>query len=202
MTIKTIFWDFSGVLFTPVPEVEYEERSSEMGISREKLHSFFEGDLNRRVDLGEITHKEFYGQILKESNLSETLLPVFLQNMLKAFELNTVLIHFIHSLPATIQHAILSNYSDRLRYILEEYLHIADMFSDLIISSEVQMLKPDKEIYQTALARFHIAPSESIFVDDRIENVAGAQKVGMHGILFNDTEQVIKEVNQLLALNP
>lgn len=202
MTIKTIYWDFSGVLFIPIPGMGYEERSKDMGISHEKLHSFFEGDMNRRVDLGEITHEEFYSHILKESNLSDSLLPVFMQNLLKAFELNTVLINFIHSLPSTIQHAVLSNYSDRLRFILEEHLHIADMFADLIISSEVQMLKPDEEIYQTALARFHIAPSESIFVDDRIENVEGAQKVGMHGVLFSDTQQVINDVNQLLAVNP
>lgn len=201
MTIKTIYWDFSGVLFIPVPGMGYEERSKEMGISHEKLHSFFEGEMNRRVDLGEITHEEFYGHILKESNLSDSLLPVFMQNLLKAFKLNTALINFIQSLPATIQHAVLSNYSDRLRFILEEHLHIADVFSDLIISSEVQMLKPDEEIYQTALARFHIAPSESIFVDDRIENVEGAQKVGMHAVLFSDTQQVINDVNQLLAVN-
>ena len=202
MTIKTIYWDFSGVLFIPVPGMGYEERSKEMGISHEKLHSFFEGDMNRRVDLGEITHEEFYSHILKESSLSDSLLPVFMQNLLKAFELNTALINFIHSLPATIQHAVLSNYSDRLRFILEEHLHIADIFADLIISSEVQMLKPDEEIYQTALARFCIAPSESIFVDDRIENVEGAKRVGMHGILFNDTQQVINDVNQLLTVNP
>lgn len=202
MTIKTIYWDFSGVLFIPVPGMGYEERSKEMGISHEKLHSFFEGEMNRRVDLGEITHEEFYGHILKESNLSDSLLPVFMQNLLKAFELNTALINFIQSLPATIQHAVLSNYSDRLRFILEEHLHIADIFADLIISSEVQMLKPDEEIYQTALARFHIAPSESIFVDDRIENVEGAQKVGMHAVLFSDTQQVINDVKQLLTVNP
>ena len=201
MTIKVIYWDFSGVLFIPIPGMGYEEGSKEMGISHEKLHSFFEGDMNRRVDLGEITHEEFYGHILKESNLSDSLLPVFMQNLLKAFELNSPLVNFIQSLPASIQHAVLSNYSDRLRFILEGHLQIAEMFSDLIISSEVQMLKPDEEIYQTALARLNVAPSESIFVDDRIENVEGAQKVGMHGILFTDTQQVINDVKQLLGLN-
>ena len=43
------------------------------------------------------------------------------------------------------------------------------------------MVKPNPEIYQLLLNRYHLQASESI---DRPANVEGANHVGIHGILF------------------
>ena len=43
-----------------------------------------------------------------------------------------------------------------------------------------------------------MSPSEAVFVDDFIENVKGAQAVGMSAILFRDPEAALAELKVLL----
>ena len=45
-------------------------------------------------------------------------------------------------------------------------------------------MKPGSEIYQTLLDRYNLDPSESLFIDDRPENIEAARKLGMHGFVF------------------
>jgi HAD superfamily hydrolase (TIGR01509 family) len=46
--------------------------------------------------------------------------------------------------------------------------------------------KPSKEAYLGATAALGVAPADCLFVDDRRENVAAAEAVGMKGHLFHD----------------
>jgi 2-haloacid dehalogenase len=67
----------------------------------------------------------------------------------------------------------------------------ADMFRhfrDILVSGEVRLVKPDPAIYRLALERFGVTPESALFIDDRQENVAGAEAVGMQGHLFRDAE--------------
>ena len=51
-------------------------------------------------------------------------------------------------------------------------------------SSEVGVRKPHPKIFQITLEKLKVAPSETVFVGDRLkEDVGGAQNVGMKGIL-------------------
>ena len=53
-----------------------------------------------------------------------------------------------------------------------------------IFSWEVQKTKPNKDMYEEFLSRFNLNPNECLFLDDREDNVEGAKKVGMKGIVF------------------
>lgn len=61
-----------------------------------------------------------------------------------------------------------------------------DRFTDIVVSGEVKLLKPDPAIYFLALRRFGLHPDEALFVDDRAINVEGARAVGMAAHLFVD----------------
>ncbi len=47
-------------------------------------------------------------------------------------------------------------------------------------------MKPDPAIYALALDRFGLAPDEGLFVDDRADNVAAAERGGFVGHIFRD----------------
>ena len=59
-----------------------------------------------------------------------------------------------------------------------------DRFRDVVVSGEERLVKPDAAIYRLALDRFGLAAEQALFVDDRADNVAGAEAVGMRGHLF------------------
>lgn len=59
-----------------------------------------------------------------------------------------------------------------------------DRFRDIVVSGDELMVKPDPAIYRLALHRFGVAAADALFIDDRADNVAGAESVGMAGHRF------------------
>ena len=63
---------------------------------------------------------------------------------------------------------------------------IFDRFRDIVVSGDEKLTKPGAAIYHLALERFGLAAGDTVFIDDRDDNVAGAAAVGMTGLLFID----------------
>ena len=89
---------------------------------------------------------------------------------------------------------VLSNACDRFydyfpgSFPLEEW-------DGVVVSSDVKLIKPDKAIYELILKKYDLVADECIFLDDRTENIQGANTVGMHGIRFEGSYDVIwKEI--------
>ncbi|BAV66134.1 HAD family hydrolase [Sphingobium cloacae] len=75
-------------------------------------------------------------------------------------------------------------------------------FRDIVVSGAEKLVKPDAAIFRLALERFEIAAGTTLFIDDRAENVAGAQALGMRGHLFRDAKMLRKELAMLGLLAP
>ena len=63
---------------------------------------------------------------------------------------------------------------------------LLDRFRDILVSGEVKLVKPDPAIYALALDRFGLEAGEGLFVDDRADNVAAAERAGFVGHVFRD----------------
>ncbi|MDT0330185.1 HAD family hydrolase [Nocardiopsis lambiniae] len=59
-------------------------------------------------------------------------------------------------------------------------------FSVRAFSGRLGMAKPEPEVYLWCLDRMAVAPRETLFVDDRTENVAAAEALGLAGHVFTD----------------
>jgi 2-haloacid dehalogenase len=70
----------------------------------------------------------------------------------------------------------------------------------ILLSSEVNVCKPHPEIYKILLKRYRLLPNESVFIDDRQENVDAAKRLGIHGILFQTAQQVREDLKGLNVL--
>jgi len=81
-------------------------------------------------------------------------------------------------------------------------------FSTFIISSKLGIWKPHPGMYHAAINELDIAPHEALFVDDSIENLKGAQEVGIHPILIDRNDDLettdgftkIKNLSELMAM--
>ena len=72
-------------------------------------------------------------------------------------------------------------------------------FDSVIFSSDVGLLKPDPAIYFRSLRELGVAPGLALFVDDLPENVAGAQAVGMAGLLHRDWDKTVPSIQAWLS---
>lgn len=91
---------------------------------------------------------------------------------------------------------VLSNASD-LFYSYFPRLAPLDYFDGIIVSSDYLLLKPDIRIYELILEKFKLYPKECLFIDDRSENIQGAQKAGINGVVFRDNYAEIMEMFHL-----
>ena len=73
-----------------------------------------------------------------------------------------------------------------------------DLFDPVILSHEVHIRKPDPSIFHLLLDRIQKTPSRCLFVDDLMQNVEAARKVGMHSIQFKSAEQLEQELMPFL----
>jgi len=74
-----------------------------------------------------------------------------------------------------------------------------DMFDVVVFSCTEGLRKPERRIYEIVLERLGVSPNKAIFIDDKVEYVEGAKKVGINAILFHSPEQVKKEISDLLS---
>jgi HAD superfamily hydrolase (TIGR01509 family) len=58
-------------------------------------------------------------------------------------------------------------------------------FDGEVVSCEEHVVKPDAEIYRRLVERYGLDVSETLFVDDRKENVEAARNEGWEGFNFN-----------------
>lgn len=64
-------------------------------------------------------------------------------------------------------------------YGVPGYTHL---FEKTYFSFELGMRKPDAEIFEYVLRDSHLMPEETLFIDDFIENIESAKRLGMHTV--------------------
>jgi epoxide hydrolase-like predicted phosphatase len=93
----------------------------------------------------------------------------------------------------------LTNWSYKVYDVMKKY-PIFSLLDGCVISSEEHLIKPDLRIYQCLVDRFHLQPSECVFVDDKQTNVDAAKACGMHSLLFTHADQLRCDFQQMGVL--
>jgi len=71
------------------------------------------------------------------------------------------------------------------------------MFDVVVISGEVGMRKPERDIFDLALDRIGLPAGECVFIDDMAHNVAAATRVGLVGIVHRTFGETADELEAL-----
>ena len=94
--------------------------------------------------------------------------------------------------------AILSNGVPGVFAGVRKDRRLADYFDVVIVSCEVGCTKPDRRIYEVCLARLGSRAESTLFVDDRVENLEGAARLGIQTLHFAGDESV-DELRKLIG---
>ena len=73
------------------------------------------------------------------------------------------------------------------------------LFDGLLISGEDKLIKPDQAIYELAKKRFNLDPEETVFIDDKLENIEAAQKMNFKTIHLTDPKNIEMEIKKFLV---
>ena len=74
------------------------------------------------------------------------------------------------------------------------------LFRDIVVSGDERVVKPDPAIYRLLMERNGLAAEACVFIDDSLNNVAGAKAVGMKAIHFTGPDALRTELAGLELL--
>ncbi|MEP7167944.1 MAG: HAD family phosphatase [Bacteroidota bacterium] len=200
MKIKNIILDLGGVIF----DVSYEGAATafkKLGVqnfdelsSKKKQEHFFDN-----YEKGIIPDEEFRNEIRK--HISKVLTDDEIDAAWNAllFTIPPGRMKFLQTLKNHYRLFLLSNtnpiHIKAFNQILEtDFCEniLESIFEKMYFSCNLQMRKPDAEIFNFVLEENHLQKVETIFIDDSIQHVEGAIKAGLpayHLDLSKDTLQ-------------
>ena len=202
MEINTVIFDLGGVLIDWNPRYVYRTIFK----TEEEIDWFFENvathDWNENQDAGypialateELVtqHPEWEHQIRAYYGRWEEMLGGPIEETVEIFKQ-------LKQIPGLKIYA-LTNWSAETFHIALERFEFLHWFDGRLVSGEERTRKPFPEFYQRLVDKFSIDPLTSLFIDDNLRNVKGAEALGIKGIHFHSAGQLREELGKFFKL--
>ena len=91
----------------------------------------------------------------------------------------------------------LTNWSHETFPVALERFDFLSWFEGIVVSGTEKMKKPDARIYTLTLDRYNITARNAVFIDDKLENVHAATKLGIHGVHFTTDAKLKRDLETL-----
>ncbi|MDG1846696.1 MAG: HAD family phosphatase [Acidimicrobiales bacterium] len=210
--LRGAIFDYGGVMsYSPLWRTQI--LADEMGVPADvfsKIIFFGESDsvsLNpwHEAECGRQPLNDEFAQLMQKrlTSYGATFdLDIFIRWVSEAInEPDPVMVQTVKELRETgVPVALLTNAVREFRTVIESTLPIYELFDVIVDSSEVGLRKPDSRIYELTASRLNLLPADCLMVDDLVENVNGANDVGMTGLLFSDSEKTAIEIRNFFTI--
>lgn len=207
LKIKALIFDVGGVLFLPKNNGKVKHLLSsfgeaclllkEFGIDTSRsLKVLF--DIYIKSSRGEISKEKTLDLMSKELNLSPQKLEelfgkVYRENTLENKELYDYVLELKKK---GYKIGILSTQFHLSKDILIPKKYYKN-FDALEISCDDKLRKPDEKAFRLILQRLKVKPKNSVFIDDKQENLDVAESIGMKTALFENNKQFLSHLKKL-----
>lgn len=184
--IKTLFFDFDGVLTTDPSGTATTLRAlaARSGLDESTLATAFE-PFGRDLVLGHTTHARIWPEFCERLGTPiplEWLTHAFLQTPIHA-----PVLALARELRAEFTLGVITdNTSERMQVIVQHH-RLDEVFAPIVVSAEVGHSKRGAAIFREALRQAGAEARTSLFVDNSVRNLYSASAVGMKTLLFDGT---------------
>lgn len=202
--IRALILDYGGVISKPQNP---ENVNNILQILKQDYNDFRKVYQGKRenYDNGKLSGEEYWNSILQHYGLklNDYEITNLIQEDVKSWtQINDVMIQFIKESRRKLHKlSILSNMTRDTSAYMKRHFQWLEIFDELIFSWEIGINKPDTRIYEACLSKLQISPHECLFVDDAVENVNGALKLGMNAIHFKSYPEFWQELDKNFSLN-
>ena len=194
--IKNIIFDMSEVIISgyhgvekileqqyAIPEEEWERQR----LSKNELFlNLMRGNLSEEAYLEELLQGTNW-------NISIEQLKTAIRSNLNRPVPGTMKV--VRELKGKYQLILLSDYVREWMKYIEERNEDLKIFDKKIFSYNIGTTKSEVETFETVLEQTKIVADETLFIDDYEKNVKNAEAVGIHGIVFENAEQLRKTLS-------
>ena len=186
---KSIIFDIGGVLVDFDPKAYLVDRLCNAEMEEKVYDLTFGSEEWQLLDAGKLSRYDGNQRMLEHARAEGC-----------AFEVQGVLDDWMHILRPRLRmlelvrrlknHGYCVYYLSNIPQDVLELLTergVLTQFDGGVASCEVQVNKPDPQIYKALLKKYQLKASECIFIDDRLENVQAAFALGFAGIQMKDS---------------
>ncbi|MFZ1080393.1 MAG: HAD family phosphatase [Candidatus Kryptoniota bacterium] len=165
----------------------------EVGLGK-KFADFYKThyDVHRKFERGEYSVEEFTEillNVLEHKISNETFYEIYS----KIFSVNEELVAAMPALKRNYGLVLLSNTNAiHQKYGWERY-EFLEYFDKLILSHEVGAVKPETKIYKAVEAFTRKPSQEHFYIDDILEYISAAKKLGWDAVQFVGNEKLFEE---------
>ena len=196
--IKNIIFDLGGVIINLSVEKTHEAFASLSGLTvqevKELVHqsAFF-----HEYEKGLISDMEFRNHLreLLNLNVADQKLDLAWNAMLLDIPLKRI--RLLEQLKGQFSLFLLSNTNNihlqcfnKQVFQLTGFPSLDHYFHNAYYSHLINMKKPGVEIYEYVLSNSNLHPQETIFLDDNLDNLAGANKAGIRTFHVQQPDQI------------
>lgn len=175
--IKVIAFDLVGVLV--------KEKDIQLSTDEDKIERLFGPNISDEEFLQEASKKVINKDILDLTN----------NIIYKLYEVKEKdLIEKIKDQYNDIKLVIATNHISLIR----KYIESNFLVSDIIISSEINMIKPNKDFYYYLINKYDIKNNELLFIDDNERNIISAKELGINTIKVDKNTNIYNEIIERL----
>ena len=176
---KNIIFDLGGVMVDFDPKTYLVDRFCNAEVEEQVSQLTFESEEWKLLDAGLITRSEANLRMLARAKeygrAFEVLRPRRrMQELVRKLKSRGYCVYYLSNIP-----------EDVLDFLTERDLK--GLFDGGVASCEVHINKPDPRIYKALLDKYQLKAGESVFIDDRLENVQAAFRLGFAGIQMKDS---------------
>lgn len=201
--MKNIILDFGGIILT----VKMKEIVKKFTDSKEKQEFLLNNVVKSPewieyglIDTGYITKEDFINLVNdRTNNIHKDLVEDFINNYINHVYVDDKIIELIKNLKEQGYKIYLL--SNTQKYSYEKFIKdIEYLFDGITLSFKEHLLKPYNAIYERLIEKYNLVPEESLFIDDREDNISTANKYGIKGRKvernsIEDIKKVLQEYN-------
>ena len=180
--IKNIVFDF-GDIFINLDKKLFAEELQKIHISQESEEML---PILQQYEMGLVSTDEFFAFFEERLSVSQDQLKKAWNSILLDFPKERL--RFIQNLSESKKYRLflLSNTNDlhiswiQQNWGMEQYNAFKICFEQFYLSYEINLRKPNNNIYEFVLTTNKLAPKETLFIDDTKENTDAAKALGIH----------------------
>ena len=192
--IDGFIFDYGGVLVGDQSTEDIDKMARVMGVDSETFEELYWSD-RLEYDRGTESGEEYWLKLAMAAG--KTLSPQDIEQLTE-FD-NESWMHFDEPMWDWIEQlraagkpvAILSNMPRELGEALKSRTDRLQRFDHVTLSYELSSVKPEPAIYEHALEGVGTDPARTLFLDDRIANVQGAELLGIRALQFTSRDEVL-----------
>jgi HAD superfamily hydrolase (TIGR01509 family) len=177
---EAIIFDLGDVLFTWSAETKTD-------IPGKTLRKLLSSDTWHEYECGRVTRQDCFEKVAQEFSLDATQVANAFKQAHQSLKQDPVVVAFLKQIRSDgkLRVYAMSNIG---KEDFADLQHLMDwsLFDGVYASGDAGMRKPDPSFFRYVLNQIKIAPERVIFVDDKQENIAAAESLGINGFVFKD----------------